>query len=179
MPGSGLPWKNAAMCPCRSWFCMLSHAWPPSACTMASSAARACVRVLRGLLVAGLRAHRMRRHQRHPDQRYRQNFPHRSPIYLTGPCPLASWSHHSLFPAEPQFPALHPTSTAPPFTFSISPVINPASGVHRNNTGPAISRGVATRPTGIAAAIFGPSRDRPASRPTYPSPPIPAQHSLP
>ena len=29
--------------------------------------------------------------------------------------------------------------------------MNPASGVHKNSTGPAISRALATRPTGIAA----------------------------
>ena len=36
--------------------------------------------------------------------------------------------------------------------------MNPASGVHRKSTGPAISRALATRPSGIAAAIFGACR---------------------
>ena len=37
-------------------------------------------------------------------------------------------------------PRSHPTSTAPPFTFNTSPRMNPANGVHKNSTGPAISR---------------------------------------
>ncbi len=52
----------------------------------------------------------------------------------------------------------YPTSTAPPFTFSTSPLINPASGVHRNSTGPAISRGFPTLPTGIPASNSRPQR---------------------
>ena len=39
--------------------------------------------------------------------------------------------------------------TAPPFTLTISPVIKPARGVHKNRMGPAISSGSAGRPSGI------------------------------
>src|SRR3984957_4855755 len=45
----------------------------------------------------------------------------------------------------------YPTSTAPPFTLTTSPVIKPASGVHKNRIGPAISAGSATRPMGMVA----------------------------
>src|SRR5580692_8931896 len=48
---------------------------------------------------------------------------------------------------------LYPASTAPPFTLSTSPVIKPASGVHRNRIGAAISSGFATRPNGMVAKI--------------------------
>ena len=51
----------------------------------------------------------------------------------------------------------YPTNTAPPFTFSTSPEMKPASGVHKNNTGPAISSALPGRPRGIPEAIFGPN----------------------
>ena len=50
--------------------------------------------------------------------------------------------------------ALHPTSTAPPFTLNTSPETNPAHGVHRNTIGPAISSGSAARPSGINPSAF-------------------------
>src|SRR5206468_9531066 len=56
-----------------------------------------------------------------------------------------------------------PTRTAPPLTLKISPVINPACGVHKNKIGPAISSGVPTRPMGIGRrtsfAIVGSSSE--------------------
>src|SRR5207245_10065843 len=47
-----------------------------------------------------------------------------------------------------------PTSTAPPFTLKISPVMKPACSVQRKRTGAAISSGVAARPRGIVAYTF-------------------------
>src|SRR5688572_22439064 len=43
----------------------------------------------------------------------------------------------------------HPTSTLPPFTLTISPVMWRARSEQRNTIGPAMSRGDATRPIGI------------------------------
>jgi len=40
--------------------------------------------------------------------------------------------------------------------------MKPASGVHRKSMGPAISRGLPTRPSGMAAAIWGPSFGSPS-----------------
>src|ERR1700731_1884769 len=42
-----------------------------------------------------------------------------------------------------------PTSTAPPLTFSTSPLMKPAQGVQRNRIGAAISSTCPTRPSGI------------------------------
>src|SRR5258706_13171162 len=50
----------------------------------------------------------------------------------------------------------YPTSTAPPFTLKISPVMKLAYSVHRKSTGPAISSGVPTRPNGISRRISSP-----------------------
>ena len=47
----------------------------------------------------------------------------------------------------------YPHSTDPPFTFTISPVMWRASAEHRNTIGPATSSALATRPSGIPAAI--------------------------
>ncbi len=41
--------------------------------------------------------------------------------------------------------------------------MNPARGVHRNSTGPAISRGLAGRPTGIPETILGPRSGSPSA----------------
>src|SRR5208337_4888978 len=109
-----------------------------------------------------LRTHRMRRHQRHCREQHRCQFPesHRSPLSSYQPSAISPRVHGcprfavpcSLIPV----PCFYPTSTAPPFTFSTSPEMNPASGVQRKTIGPAISRAVATRPSGIAVAIFSP-----------------------
>src|SRR5580658_10185739 len=57
---------------------------------------------------------------------------------------------------DQKFPA-YPTSTAPPFTLKISPVIKPAYSVHKNNTGAAISSGLPARPMGIVRRIRSPT----------------------
>src|SRR5579885_1259347 len=69
--------------------------------------------------------------------------------------PERSRIEKTLVPAgEYEFVPSHPTRTAPPFTLTISPLIKPANGVQRNKIGPAISRGAATRPSGIVLRTF-------------------------
>src|SRR6185437_9907855 len=71
-----------------------------------------------------------------------------------GNCPAQDQSND-----QSRSPCRHPTSTAPPFTFSTSPLMNPAHGVQRKRIGAAISSTRATRPNGMVQKIFA----RPAS----------------
>src|SRR5258708_36746699 len=70
----------------------------------------------------------------------------------------------------------YPANTAPPLTLKTSPVMKLACGVHRNNTGAAISSGVPARPIGmvrrICAPLFGSANAAAVdSGPTHPRPP--------
>ena len=134
---------------------MFSHACPPSACTMASSAARACCAFLAAasspLCAAPPAQARWQRSGKRPCQ-------HQCIL----PPPLHAKPGYSSF--HPLQVVIYPTRTAPPFTFSTSPLMNPASGVHRNSTGPAISRVLRDRPSGMPALIFAPIAGSPNRR---------------
>ena len=161
------------MCPSRSsFFCSATHRRPaPSPSRPAPHVPSPC---------SSLRCHPLA--ATHVSRLHRQ--PARLiPSGIASATPASTAAHP--FPILPPrfclipIPCLYPTSTAPPFTFTTSPEINPARGVHRNSTGPAISRVVATRPTGIPVLILAPRAGSCSARPTSPWPPTPELHSSP
>src|ERR1700728_3980876 len=96
------------------------------------------LRILGCRIVGSLGAQSLRRGHDEQAESGQQKSPH----------PLSTFPIHA---------TSYPAKTAPPFTFKISPLMNPASGVHKKRTGPAISLALATRPIGIPEVIFIPT----------------------